>query len=77
VDAITDRQGTDLIIGIEDRLSWWQNIMYGVQQLTVDTTVVIVPILLARALQLPPATGALMVQAALVGAGLVTIGQAL
>jgi NCS2 family nucleobase:cation symporter-2 len=66
-----------LIVGIEDRLSWWQNIMYGIQQLTVDTTVVVVPILLARALKLPNETGALMVQAALVGAGLVTIGQAL
>jgi xanthine/uracil permease len=71
------RQHADLIIGIEDRLSWWQNIMYGIQQLTVDTTVVIIPILLARALQLPPETGAIMVQAGLVGAGLVTIGQAL
>lgn len=76
-DAMEDRQVSPLIIGIEDRLSWWQNIMYGVQQLTVDTTVVIVPILLARALRLPAETGALMVQAALVGAGLVTIGQAL
>jgi NCS2 family nucleobase:cation symporter-2 len=72
-----DGQVAPLIIGIEDRLSWWQNIMYAVQQLTVDATVVIVPILLARVLRLPTETGALMVQAALVGAGLVTIGQAL
>lgn len=77
MDAMEDSQVTPLIIGIEDRLSWWQNVMYGVQQLTVDTTVLIIPILLARALRLPPETGALMVQAALVGAGLVTIGQAL
>ncbi len=77
MDAVKDRQHADLIIGIEDRLSWWQNIIYGIQQLTVDTTVLIVPILLARALRLPTETGALMVQAALVGAGLVTIGQAL
>lgn len=66
-----------LIIGIEERLSWWQNILYAIQQLTVDTTVLIVPILLARALQLPPETGALLVQASLIGAGLVTIGQSL
>jgi xanthine/uracil permease len=70
-------QDVKLIIGIEDRLSWWQNIMYAVQQLTVDTTILIVPVLLARALKLPPETSALMVQAALIGAGLVTIGQAL
>jgi NCS2 family nucleobase:cation symporter-2 len=70
-------QDVKLIIGIEERLSWWQNIVYGVQQLTVDTTVLIVPILLARALQLSAESGALMVQAALLGAGLVTIGQAL
>ena len=72
-----DSQHVDLIIGIEDRLKWWQNIMYGVQQLTVDTTILIVPILLARALKLPPETGAFMVQASLIGAGLVTIGQSL
>ncbi len=66
-----------LIIGIEERLSWWQNIMYAVQQLTVDTTVLIVPILLARSLQLSPDMGALLVQASLIGAGLVTIGQSL
>ena len=66
-----------LIIGIEERLNWWQNIVYAIQQLTVDTTVLIVPILLARALQLPPETSALLVQASLIGAGLVTIGQSL
>ena len=70
-------QDVKLIIGIEDRLSWWQNIMYAIQQLTVDTTILIVPVLLARALKLPAETSALMVQAALIGAGLVTIGQAL
>ena len=70
-------QDVKLIIGIDERLSWWQNIMFAVQQLTVDTTILIVPILLARALKLPPETSALMVQAALIGAGLVTIGQAL
>jgi len=70
-------QDVRLIIGIEDRLSWWQNIMYAIQQLTVDTTILIVPVLLARALKLPAETSALMVQAALIGAGLVTIGQAL
>lgn len=72
-----DAHEVKLIIGIEDRLSWWRNILYGVQQLTVDTTVLIVPILLARALHLPTETGALLVQASLLGAGLVTIGQSL
>jgi uric acid transporter len=66
-----------LVIGIEERLSWWQNVLYAIQQLTVDTTVLIVPILLARALQLPPETGTFLVQASLIGAGLVTIGQSL
>ncbi len=70
-------QHVDLLIGIEDRLKWWQNIAYGIQQLTVDTTVLIVPILLARAMKFPPETGAFVVQAALIGAGLVTIGQSL
>src|SRR5579872_7522690 len=67
----------DLIVGIDDRLKWWQNIVYGVQQLTVDTTILIIPVLLARALKLPPQTSAFVVQAALTGAGLVTIAQAL
>lgn len=75
-DARAD-QSVELIIGIEERLRWWQNLMYGVQQLTVDTTILIVPILLARSLQLPPETSAMLVQAGLIGAGLVTIGQAL
>ncbi|MGB6534852.1 MAG: solute carrier family 23 protein [Xanthobacteraceae bacterium] len=70
-------QHVDLLIGIEDRLKWWQNITYAVQQLTVDTTVLIVPILLARAMKFPPQTGAFVVQASLIGAGLVTIGQSL
>src|SRR6185437_6554380 len=74
--AEADRKA-DLLIGVEDRLSWCQNIVYGVQQLTVDTTILVIPILLARALKLSPETGALMVQAALIGAGLVTIGQSL
>jgi xanthine/uracil permease len=68
---------TKLLIGVDERLSWWQNILYAIQQLTVDTTVLIVPILLARALQLPADTGAILVQASLIGAGLVTIGQSL
>jgi xanthine/uracil permease len=68
-------QRVDLIVGIEERLKWWQNITYGIQQLTVDTTVLVVPILLARAMKLPPDTAAFVVQAALIGAGLVTIGQ--
>ena len=76
MSAEADRKA-DLLIGVEDRLSWWQNIVYGVQQLTVDTTILVIPILLARVLKLPPETGALMVQAALIGAGLVTIGQSL
>src|SRR5689334_8776422 len=76
MSAQADRK-VDLLIGVEDRLSWWQNIVYGVQQLTVDTTILVIPILLARVLKLPPETGALMVQAALIGAGLVTIGQSL
>lgn len=67
----------DLIVGIDDRLSWWQYIIYGAQQLTVDTTILIIPVLLARALKLPPETSAFMVQAALTGAGVVTIAQSL
>ncbi|WP_251955070.1 uracil-xanthine permease family protein [Moorella sp. Hama-1] len=70
-------QRVDLIIGVEDKLKWWQNIIYAIQQLTVDTTILIIPVLLARTLQFPLATGAFMVQAVLIGAGLVTIGQAL
>lgn len=67
----------DLIVGIEDRLKWWENIAYGIQQLTVDTTVLVIPILLARAMKFPPQTAAFVVQAALVGAGLVTVGQSM
>lgn len=67
----------DLIVGIEDRLKWWENIAYGIQQLTVDTTVLVIPILLARTMKFPPQTAAFVVQAALVGAGLVTVGQSM
>jgi hypothetical protein len=47
-------QDVNLIIGIEERLSWWQNILYGVQQLTVDTTVLIVPICWPAPFNYPP-----------------------
>jgi NCS2 family nucleobase:cation symporter-2 len=77
MDTMDQARDVKLIVGIEDRLIWWQNILYAVQQLTVDTTVLIVPILLARSLNLPPELGALVVQASLIGAGLVTVGQAL
>jgi NCS2 family nucleobase:cation symporter-2 len=77
MDDVRADQTARLIVGIEDRLPWWQNLMYGVQQLTVDTTILIVPLLLARALQLPLETSAMLVQASLIGAGLVTVGQAL
>jgi len=70
-------QGVDLIVGIEDKLKWWQNITYAIQQLTVDTTVLVVPLLLANAMKLPPETAAFVVQAALIGAGLVTVGQSM
>jgi xanthine/uracil permease len=70
-------QRVELIVGIDERLKWWQNIVYGIQQLTVDTTILIIPVLLARALKLPPQESRFVVQAALTGAGIVTIAQSM
>src|SRR6185437_1855913 len=77
MDKMDAPQRVSLIVGIDERLKWWQNIVYGLQQLTVDTTILIIPVLLARSLKLPPESSAFVVRAALTGAGLVTIAQAL
>lgn len=67
----------DMIVQIEDRLTLWQNIIYGLQQLTVDGTALVIPVLLGLALKLQPAQIGTLVQGSLLGAGLVTVAQSL
>lgn len=75
--AATEPGRADLLIGIEDRLPWWQCAWYGIQQLTVDGTAIVIPVVIGGALHLTPPQTAHVVQASLIGAGLVTLGQSL
>lgn len=70
--------GEPLLIGIHQRLPWWQCLVYGFQVLLADgLTALVLPVLLGRALHLSPAQTSGTVAASLLGAGLVTIGQSL
>jgi xanthine/uracil permease len=70
--------GEPLLIGIHQRLPWWQCLVYGFQVLLADgLTALVLPVLLGRALHLSPAQTTGTVAASLLGAGLVTIGQSL
>ncbi len=67
----------DMLVPIEGRLPWWQYLVFGLQQLMVDGTALIIPALLGLALRLPPQQIGVLVQASLLGAGLVTVAQSL
>ncbi|WP_371363835.1 Uric acid transporter UacT [Sporomusa rhizae] len=65
----------DLIVGIEDRMSLKEYIIYGFQQVLVESSALTFPVATGLGLGLPKETIAYMVQAYLIGAGLVTITQ--
>lgn len=65
-----------LIRNIEDKVAPWQYPIYGIQQLLLDGTIFVIPLLMAKTLKLPPSTTVSVIQATILGAGLVTILQA-
>lgn len=65
-----------LIRDIEDKVPWWQYPVYGIQQLLLDGTIFVIPLVIAKSLRLAPVTQVSVIQATILGAGLVTILQA-
>lgn len=65
----------DLIVGIEDKMSFKEYIIYGFQQVLVESSALTFPVATGLGLGLPKEIIAYMVQAYLIGAGLVTISQ--
>ena len=65
----------DLIVGIEDKMSFKEYVIYGFQQVLVESSALTFPVATGMGLGLPKETIAYMVQAYLIGAGLVTITQ--
>lgn len=65
----------DLIVGIEDKMTLREYIIYGFQQVLVESSALTFPVATGMGLGLPKETIAYMVQAYLIGAGLVTITQ--
>lgn len=65
----------DLIVGIEDKMSYREYLIYGIQQVLVESSALTFPVVTGMGLGLPKETIAYMVQAYLIGAGLVTITQ--
>ncbi len=65
----------DLIVGVEDKMSLKDYIIYGLQQVLVESSGMTFPVVVGMALKLPRETVQYMVQAYLIGSGLVTITQ--
>ncbi len=65
----------DLIVGVEDKMSMREYFIYGLQQVLVESSGMTFPVVAGMALQLPRETIQYMVQAYLIGAGIVTITQ--
>lgn len=65
----------DLIVGIEDKMTLREYVVYGFQQVLVESSALTFPVATGLGLGLPKETIAYMVQAYLIGAGLVTITQ--
>ncbi|MGA2990001.1 MAG: solute carrier family 23 protein, partial [Candidatus Korobacteraceae bacterium] len=65
----------DLIIGVEDKMSLKDYIIYGLQQVLVESSGMTFPVVVGVALKLPRETIQYMVQAYMIGSGLVTITQ--
>lgn len=65
----------DLIVGIEDKMKMREYALYGFQQVLVESSALTFPVVTGLGLGLPKEVIAYMVQAYLIGAGLVTITQ--
>lgn len=65
----------DLIVGVEDKMSVKDLILYGLQQVLVESSGMTFPVVIGVALKLPRESVQYMVQAFCIGAGLVTITQ--
>lgn len=65
----------DLIVGVEDKMSIKEYIIYGLQQVLVESSGFTFPVVIGLALRLPREMIQYMVQAYCIGAGLVTITQ--
>lgn len=65
----------DLVIGIEDRMSWWEYFFYGMQHVLLESSSLAYPVAIGMGLNLPKETIAYLVQAYLLSAGIVTITQ--
>lgn len=65
----------DLIVGIEEKMSFREYLIYGFQQVLVESSALTFPVATGMGLGLPKETIAYLVQAYLIGAGLVTITQ--
>lgn len=70
------KNATVLVRGVEDRLPVWQYGVYGIQQLLVDGTILLIPLVITRTLHMPPGVARGVIQASILAAGLVTILQA-
>jgi uracil-xanthine permease len=70
-----NEERVDLIIGLEDKLSMKEYAFYGLQQVLVESSALTFPVVTGLALGLPKETIQYMVQAYLIGAGIVTITQ--
>ena len=65
----------DLIVGVEDKMSLKDYVLYGLQQVLVESSGMTFPVVIGVALKLPRESVQYMVQAFCIGAGLVTITQ--
>ncbi|MDR3560539.1 MAG: solute carrier family 23 protein [Negativicutes bacterium] len=65
----------DLIVGVEDKMTLREYCVYGLQQVLVESSGMTFPVAAGMALGLPRETIQYMVQAYLIGAGIVTITQ--
>jgi xanthine/uracil permease len=68
----------NLLVGIDERMPVWKYFFYGVQSLLADgLTALVIPVLIGAAMGLSAGDTGKIVQASLLGAGIVTIGQTL
>jgi xanthine/uracil permease len=65
----------DLIVGVEDKMTLKEYLVYGLQQVLVESSALTFPVVTGMALKMPRETVQYMVQAYCIGAGIVTITQ--
>ncbi len=74
-NGVGNEERRDLIVGIDDKMTTKEYIIYGLQQVLVESSALTFPVATGLALNLPKSTIQYMVQAYLIGAGIVTITQ--